>query len=40
MASLMKTLDPKYIPILEEKYGRYWWPVEYPEEIATDQSKT
>jgi len=29
----MKILDPKYIPILEEKYGRYWWPVEYPEEI-------
>jgi endonuclease-3 len=35
----MKTLDPKYIPILEEKYGRYWWPVEYPEEIATDPFK-
>ncbi len=35
----MKTLDPKYIPILEEKYGRYWWPVEYPEEISTDPFK-
>ncbi|MGC9345995.1 MAG: endonuclease III domain-containing protein [Candidatus Bathyarchaeales archaeon] len=35
----MKTLGPKYIPILEEKYGRYWWPVEYPEEISTDSFK-
>ncbi|MDI6904337.1 MAG: hypothetical protein QMD13_02430 [Candidatus Bathyarchaeia archaeon] len=35
----MKTLDPKYIPILEEKYGRYWWPVEYPEEVSTDPFK-
>jgi len=35
----MKTLDPKYIPILEEKYGRYWWPVEYPEEISKDPFK-
>ena len=35
----MKTLDPKYIPILEEKYGRYWWPVEYPEETSTDPFK-
>ncbi|MBE0512955.1 endonuclease III [Candidatus Bathyarchaeota archaeon] len=35
----MKTLDPKYIPILEEKYGRYWWPVEYPKEISTDPFK-
>jgi endonuclease-3 len=35
----MKTLDSKYIPILEEKYGRYWWPVEYPEEISTDPFK-
>jgi len=30
----MKKMDPKYIPILEEKYGKYWWPVEYPEEIS------
>ena len=35
----MKTLHSKYIPILEEKYGRYWWPVEYPEEISTDPFK-
>jgi len=35
----MKTLDPKYIPILEEKYGRYWWPVEYPEETSQDPFK-
>ena len=35
----MKTLDPKYIPILEEKYGRYWWPVEYPDEVSTDPFK-
>ena len=35
----MITLDPKYIPILEEKYGRYWWPVEYPEETSRDPFK-
>ena len=35
----MKTLDPKHIPILEEKYGRYWWPVEYPEETSKDPFK-
>jgi len=35
----MKTLDLKYIPILEEKYGRYWWPVEYPEETSKDPFK-
>jgi len=35
----MKTLDPKYIPILEEKYGTYWWPVEYPEETSKDPFK-
>jgi endonuclease-3 len=35
----MKKLSAKYIPILEEKYGRYWWPVEYPEEVATDPFK-
>jgi endonuclease-3 len=36
---MMKTLDPKYIPILEEKYGKYWWPVEYPEETSKDSFK-
>ncbi len=35
----MKVLSPKYIPVLEEKYGKYWWPVEYPEEISTDAFK-
>lgn len=35
----MKILDPKYIPILEKKYGRYWWPVEYPEETSKDPFK-
>jgi len=35
----MKTLNPKYIPVLEEKYGRYWWPVEYPEETSKDPFK-
>jgi len=35
----MKTLDPKYIPVLEERYGRYWWPVEYPEETSRDPFK-
>jgi endonuclease-3 len=35
----MKKLDQKYIPILEEKYGKYWWPVEYPKETATDPFK-
>ena len=35
----MKSLDPKLIPVLEEKYGSYWWPVEYPKEVATDPFK-
>jgi len=35
----MKKLDPKYIPILEEKYGKYWWPVDYPEETSKDPFK-
>ncbi len=35
----MKTLDPKHIPVLEQKYGRYWWPVEYPEETSKDPFK-
>ncbi len=35
----MKTLDPQLVKILEEKYGRYWWPVEYPEETSTDPFK-
>ncbi len=36
---LMKILDSKYVSILEEKYGRYWWPVEYPKETLTDPFK-
>jgi len=35
----MKTLNAKYVPILEEKYGKYWWPVEYPEETSRDPFK-
>ena len=35
----MRTLDPKLIPLLEEKYGPYWWPVDYPEEVTTDPFK-
>jgi len=35
----MKALNPKYIPILEEKYGKHWWPVEYPEETSKDPFK-
>lgn len=35
----MKKLDAKLIPLLEEKYGRYWWPVEYPEEVSKDPFK-
>lgn len=37
--TVMKTLDPKLIPVLEEKYGQYWWPVEYPKETAQDPFK-
>jgi len=35
----VKTLDPKLIPLLEEKYGPKWWPVEYPEEVSKDPFK-
>jgi len=35
----MKKLDTRYISVLEEKYGKYWWPVEYPEEVSTDPFK-
>lgn len=35
----MKTLDLKLIPLLEEKYGPKWWPVEYPEETSRDPFK-
>jgi len=35
----MKAFDSKLVKILEEKYGKYWWPVEYPEEISKDPFK-
>lgn len=35
----MKTLHKKLIPILEEKYGKYWWPVEYPKDVFSDPFK-
>jgi len=35
----MKTLDAKLIPILEERYGPKWWPVQYPEEVSKDPFK-
>ena len=35
----MKTLDLKLIPLLEEKYGPKWWPVQYPEETSRDPFK-
>jgi len=35
----VKTLDPKLIPLLEEKYGPKWWPVEYPEDVSKDPFK-
>jgi endonuclease-3 len=34
-----KVLDPKLTPVLEEKYGKYWWPVEYPKEVFSDPFK-
>jgi len=35
----MKTLDAKLIPVLEEKYGPKWWPVQYPEDVHKDPFK-
>jgi endonuclease-3 len=35
----LKKLNADLIPVLEEKYGRYWWPVEYPEEVSKDPFK-
>lgn len=35
----MKRLDSRFWAVLEEKYGRYWWPVEYPEEVSKDPFK-
>jgi len=37
---VMKRLNPKLIPILEEKYGPHWWPAEmYPEDSSSDPFK-
>jgi endonuclease-3 len=35
----MKKLNPKLIPILEQKYGKYWWPVQYPQGVFSDPFK-
>ena len=36
----MKRLDLKLIPVLEEKYGPFWWPADmYPEDLATNPFK-
>jgi endonuclease-3 len=35
----MKPLDARLIPVLEEKYGKYWWPVEYPKDVFSDPFK-
>jgi endonuclease-3 len=35
----MKTLGLKLVPILEQKYGKYWWPVEYPKDVFSDPFK-
>lgn len=34
-----KKLDSRLIPLLEEKYNQYWWPVDYPEEALQDPFK-
>jgi endonuclease-3 len=35
----LKTLDSRLVPVLEEKYGPKWWPVQYPEDVSKDQFK-
>lgn len=36
----MKRLDLKLIPVLEEKYGPFWWPADmYPEDLSTNPFK-
>jgi len=35
----MKTLDARLVPVLEERYGKYWWPVEYPKDVSADPFK-
>ena len=39
MGLSLKILSPKLIPVLEEKYGPKWWPVQYPEEVSKDPFK-
>jgi endonuclease-3 len=39
MVLSLKILSPKLIPVLEEKYGPKWWPVQYPEEVSKDPFK-
>jgi endonuclease-3 len=39
MASSLKVLSPKLVPVLEKKYGPKWWPVQYPEEVSKDPFK-
>lgn len=34
-----KVLDRKLIPILEKRYSKYWWPVEYPKDVFSDPFK-
>ena len=37
---VMKRLNPKLIPVLEERYGPYWWPADmYPEDSSSDPFK-
>ena len=35
----MKRLDARRILVLEERYGKYWWPVEYPYDVSSDPFK-
>jgi len=35
----MKAMDAGMIRVLEEKYGKYWWPVEYPKDVSADPFK-
>jgi endonuclease-3 len=39
MVLSLKVLSPKLVPVLEEKYGPKWWPVQYPEEVSKDPFK-
>jgi endonuclease-3 len=39
VVSSLKTLSPKLVPVLEQKYGPKWWPVQYPEGVSKDPFK-